>query len=107
MKMKSILLAKLLCIPRKLNPAIAFISFLLPSVIYALPIELVSVGDTGQANRESAYADVSADGRYVVFESDADNLVVGDTNLASDIFLKDTHTGGIIRVSTNSISERF
>ncbi len=36
---------------------------------------------------------ISADGRYVAFQSDATNLVAGDGNGVSDVFLKDTLTG--------------
>jgi hypothetical protein len=32
-------------------------------------------------------SDISADGRYVVFTSLAGNLVPGDTNNASDVFV--------------------
>ena len=32
---------------------------------------------------------ISADGRYVAFQSTADNLVVGDTNGHSNVFVKD------------------
>ena len=39
------------------------------------------------------FGQVSANGRYVVFQSDASDLVPGDTNGASDIFLHDTYTG--------------
>jgi Tol biopolymer transport system component len=42
---------------------------------------------------------VTADGRYVVFESDADNLVAGDTNGATDVYRVDTLTGSRIRIS--------
>jgi Tol biopolymer transport system component len=53
-------------------------------------IERVSVPASGpQGNGPSQFGAVSADGRYVVFESDASNLVPGDTNAASDIFLRD------------------
>ncbi|OGT09088.1 MAG: hypothetical protein A3J49_05830, partial [Gallionellales bacterium RIFCSPHIGHO2_02_FULL_57_16] len=44
---------------------------------------------------------VSADGRYVIFNSDADNLVAGDTNGVTDIFKKDLQTGAITRVNTD------
>ena len=46
----------------------------------------------------------SADGRYVVFNSDADDLLGegGDTNNRSDIFLKDRLTGVTTRLSTAS-----
>lgn len=63
----------------------------------------VSTSSSGaEANAGSAYQDVSADGRYVVFQSDASNLVAGDTNNEVDIFVKDTQTGAISRISLNS-----
>jgi len=45
---------------------------------------------------------MSADGRYVVFESDASNLVPGDGNAFTDIFVRDRQTGTteIVSVST-------
>jgi flagellin-like hook-associated protein FlgL len=45
---------------------------------------------------------ISADGRYVAFNSDATNVVAGDTNGWGDAFIKDTLTGITTRVSTNS-----
>lgn len=45
---------------------------------------------------------ISADGRYVVFESAADNLVSGDTNQAVDLFVADRTTGLIKRVDVSS-----
>ena len=53
----------------------------------------VSVGDGGQANGASSNARISADGRYVVFTSQATNLVPGDTNGVSDVFLRDLAAG--------------
>jgi hypothetical protein len=47
-------------------------------------------------------ADISADGRYVTFASTSSTLVAGDTNGTSDIFRKDTQTGAVIRISTDS-----
>jgi Ca2+-binding RTX toxin-like protein len=44
----------------------------------------------------------SADGRYVVFESYASNLVAGDSNGATDVFVKDLQSGAIQRVSTDA-----
>jgi Tol biopolymer transport system component len=43
--------------------------------------------------------DASADGRYVVFASNADNLVTGDLNRVSDVFLRDRLLGQTQRVS--------
>ncbi|MDO0928913.1 hypothetical protein QQY24_27165 [Streptomyces sp. TG1A-8] len=42
---------------------------------------------------------VSEDGRYVLFSSEADNLVPGDTNGIEDAFVRDAWTGRVQRVS--------
>jgi Tol biopolymer transport system component len=65
-----------------------------------LRTDRVSVDNTGaQANRSSARPSISADGRFVAFESGATNLVPGDTNAATDVFVYDRQTGMIERVS--------
>ncbi len=46
--------------------------------------------------------DLSVDGRYVAFWSDADNLVSGDTNQLDDVFVHDRQTGQTSRVSVAS-----
>lgn len=62
----------------------------------------ISVSATGaQANGMSALQSVSADGNLVVFESNASNLVAGDTNAKRDIFLKNLATGEVTLVSQN------
>jgi Tol biopolymer transport system component len=63
--------------------------------------EKVSVNSTGGnvTNGDSYGPSISADGRYVAFESYATNLVSGDTNSLSDIFVKDTKTKTVERVS--------
>lgn len=67
-------------------------------------IERVSTDAAGgEANGQSLGASISADGRYVAFTSEASNLVAGDTNSRSDVFVKDMQTGDIARVSTNSV----
>lgn len=43
---------------------------------------------------------VTPDGRFTVFQSAATNLISGDTNAQVDIFISDTMTGAIERVST-------
>lgn len=51
---------------------------------------LVPIGFAGDApNNSSSQPSVSEDGRYVAFRSIASNLIVGDTNLSSDIFVRD------------------
>lgn len=56
-------------------------------------------GDNGTA--DSRNVSVSADGRYVAFESDATNLVPGltDNNNFSDIYLRDTRLGTLRCIS--------
>jgi len=64
---------------------------------------LVSVASDGtQANSESWLSSMSADGRYVAFGSTATNLVVGDTNGSSDVFIHDLVTGETTCVSVAS-----
>lgn len=69
----------------------------------AQTIERVSVSsDEVEANGDSFlhhYDAVSADGRFVVFESDANNLVPNDGNALRDVFLRDRAAGTTIRVS--------
>ena len=57
---------------------------------------------SAQGNEYSGGAAISADGSYVAFYSDATNLVSGDTNGTSDIFVKNTRSGAIARVNTSS-----
>lgn len=47
----------------------------------------------------SLASSISGDGRYIVFESWADDLVAGDDNNAVDVFVKDMQTGLIRAVS--------
>jgi Tol biopolymer transport system component len=50
----------------------------------------VSVGPGGaQGDADSSIAWISADGRYVAFDSESTNLVVGDTNAVRDVFVRD------------------
>ena len=65
--------------------------------------ERLSVGLQGaEANNLSVSPSISADGRYVAFQSSASNLVVGDSNGAHDIFIYDRQTNVTERVSVNS-----
>ncbi len=64
---------------------------------------IVSTDANGnQGNNASERTSVSSDGHFVAFESWANNLVPGDTNGHKDIFVKDTQTGAITMVSTDS-----
>ncbi len=66
-------------------------------------IQRVSTDSSGnQSNNHTTSGMISADGQHIVFSSTASNLVANDTNNQSDIFLKNTQTGAIQRVSTDS-----
>jgi Tol biopolymer transport system component len=54
----------------------------------------------------STHASISPDGRYVVFRSSATNLVPGDTNGRSDVFVRDLDAGLTELVSVNSAEEQ-
>ncbi len=70
----------------------------------------VSVGPNGeQANGLSSVlfgGEITPDGRYALFYSEATNLVPGDTNVIPDIFHKDLESGRIARVSVSSTGEQ-
>jgi Tol biopolymer transport system component len=65
----------------------------------------VSAGDAGEADALSLAALVSANGRTVVFSSNASNLVLADDNGAMDVFVKDRAGGRISRVSVGPLGE--
>jgi hypothetical protein len=63
-------------------------------------VSLISRNTQGvPANAASAAPAVSGDGRYVAFYSGASDLVPGDTNERSDIFLYDRNSGLTSRIS--------
>jgi Tol biopolymer transport system component len=66
-----------------------------------ITLESRSTGGT-IGNGESRLSSLSADGRFIVFESSADNLVPGDTNGTLDVFVRDRTTGQTSRVSVSS-----
>src|SRR5581483_6314942 len=68
------------------------------------PAFSVATDDT-QGNGESREPEVSADGRYVVFVSDATNLVLNDTNGATDIFVHDRVLHTTTRVTQTSAGQ--
>jgi hypothetical protein len=55
----------------------------------------------GEANGPSTSPQITADGRFVVFQSTASDLVERDTNNASDIFLADRLLGKLLLLSIN------
>jgi Tol biopolymer transport system component len=67
---------------------------------------LVSKSPSGEKGNDDSGVyggpSISSDGRFVAFQSYSTNLVKGDTNGASDIFLNDRNTGKTIRISVSS-----
>jgi len=93
--MLALIIALTLLIPTGGQPAVA------NGVGTTSRISVDALGNEGDS--WSSQPVISADGRYVAFESRADNLVAGDTNDANDIFVYDRQTGTPSRVSlTNS-----
>ena len=69
-------------------------------------INVSSDGTQAAADPDSEYwggmsdsPDITADGRFVVFDSDSSNLVPGDTNKSADIFLRDRQSNTTERIS--------
>jgi hypothetical protein len=62
-----------------------------------------SVSSSGQqADGGSGCDSMTPDGRYVLFESGADNLVPGDTNRLPDLFVRDLVAGTTTRANVTS-----
>lgn len=56
-----------------------------------------------EGDDDSSLPVLSRDGRYVVFQSDASNLVPGDVNSNMDLFVHDRRTGVTRQVSVDSL----
>ena len=65
-------------------------------------MERVSVSSTGTQANSYSFGEIAAGGRYVVFTSEATNLVPGDTNGKDDVFMRDLQTGTTSRLSVTS-----
>lgn len=80
--------------------ATTLILFALAGSLWGADIVRVSVSTDGkEANNACRMPRISADGRFVVFESSATTLVPDDTNYRQDIFVHDLQTGTTERVS--------
>ncbi len=67
--------------------------------------ELISMdSDEAAVNNNSEKPLVSTDGRYVVFESIATNLVASDSNATIDIFIRDRELGTTARLNVSTAS---
>ncbi len=80
-----------------------FLSAVLAVPAAAQVTELQSAGLAGApADGASGNPALTPDGRFVAFVSSATNLVPGDTNGKTDVFVRDRHAGTIERVSVSS-----
>jgi Tol biopolymer transport system component len=63
--------------------------------------EMVSYSEVSalEGSGNSEFPELSGDGRYVVFQSGAADLLTGDSNLAPDVFLRDRSAGSLEFVS--------
>lgn len=92
---------------RALRAGVLALAFLASAMTPALSAqgdtERVSVATDG-AGPDGASLDpaISADGRYVAFNSSASDLVAGDTNSLTDVFVRDRQTGTTERVSLDT-----
>jgi Tol biopolymer transport system component len=104
--------------PRRARPWPLVAGVALAALLLALPgpaalahppgiTQRVSVSSQGAAgDNDSVLAAVSADGRLVAFWSFASNLVPGDTNGTTDVFVRDRQAATTERVSVSSNEEQ-
>ena len=70
--------------------------------------ERISLSSAGvEGNAAGISPAINGDGRFVAFQSSATNLVLGDTNNNTDIFLRDRQTGITELVSVDSNETQF
>ena len=91
---------------RKTADLVARLTLLIPLILPAADLSAqtttrVSVHGPNRGNGPSQYAQISASGRFVVYTSTASNLVDGDTNWASDVFVHDRETAETTRASVD------
>jgi Tol biopolymer transport system component len=68
--------------------------------------ERVSVGFDGEGIGASTWPQISADGRFVAFDSAVDELVPDDDNISYDVFVRDRVNGSTERVSVGPNGEQ-
>lgn len=70
-------------------------------------VHRASIGSSGEVpNNGSRQPRISADGRYVTFQSEATNLVRRDDNRVTDVFIRDLVAGTTTMVSVSSTGEQ-
>lgn len=83
--------------------AVTLAAVSIPQAAFAGSTTRVSLSNAGtELSTSSADASLSADGRYVSFSTAATNVVSGDTNALTDIFVRDRSARKTVRVSVSS-----
>lgn len=102
---KQLLIVLIACVMTGLVSTYGITSATVPKVNELISISSASVKGSASSTQQS----VSADGRYVVFRSASSNLVSGDTNGSSDVFLRDRSTGttSLVSVSSNGTQANY
>src|SRR5512133_470925 len=81
-----------------------------PAGAASVTTERTTVSSSGEQGNGDSFQEspstFSPDGRFVTFDSEASNLVSGDTNGFSDAFVRDRSTGQTTRVSVSSTGEQ-
>jgi uncharacterized repeat protein (TIGR01451 family) len=85
-----------------LGPAGAFAAHNVIEPVSVAPDGAIGDGSSVAGDHLGDYADMTPDGRFVVFASAASNLVAGDTNGAGDVFVRDRRNGVTERVSVGA-----
>ena len=62
-------------------------------------VDQTTTGGVDPSEGSGVGASMSPDGRYVAFDSNSDNLVAGDTNGTSDVFIRDMQANTTTRIS--------
>jgi len=75
--------------------------YVLDRVSNTVVLASVNLDGTASGNGKSTSPIISADGRYVVFTSQASDLAANDTNGFTDVFLRDLSTGTTLLLSVN------
>ncbi len=67
------------------------------------PFRISTTSMGGQITAAAQYPEVSGNGRFVIYQSTATDIVTGDTNSRLDVFLYDRSTGNTERVSRGAM----
>ena len=88
---------------RSIRPFRGLLAIVLAGTAGAQVTVRVSLGSDGnEGNNRSGNSVITPDGRFVAFQSDATNLVPGDTNGFVDLFVRDRATGTTDRINVGS-----